>query len=40
VEPQTAPPDAAALGLEGVAAPGSPVVLRTAWRWAVGEAAA
>ena len=37
VEPQTAPPDATALGLEGLASPGSPVVLRTTWRWRVGE---
>ena len=36
VEPQTAPPDATALGLEGLAAPGSPVALTTTWRWRVG----
>ena len=36
VEPQTAPPDAAALGLAGVAAPGAPVTLEVGWRWRVG----
>lgn len=33
VEPQTAPPDATALGLEGVASPGSPVVMTSTWTW-------
>lgn len=37
VEPQTAPPDATALGLEGVAAPGAPVSLSMTWRWQVGD---
>ena len=36
VEPQTAPPDAAALGLAGTAAPGSPHVLTSTWRWSLG----
>lgn len=36
VEPQTAPPDAAALALAGVAAPGAPVVLEMTWRWRTG----
>lgn len=40
VEPQTAPPDATALGMEGVAAPGAPVALETTWRWSTGERAA
>jgi aldose 1-epimerase len=39
VEPQTAPPDATALGLEGLAAPGSPVVMTTTWRWRAGDGA-
>jgi aldose 1-epimerase len=33
VEPQTAPPDAAALGMAPTAAPGRPLVLHTSWRW-------
>ncbi len=33
VEPQTAPPDATALGAEQVAAPGAPVRLESVWRW-------
>lgn len=33
VEPQTAPPDAANLGLAGIAAPGAPVVLQMVWRF-------
>ncbi len=33
VEPQSAPPDATALGLAGVAAPGAPVVVRMTWRF-------
>ncbi len=33
VEPQTAPPNATALGVEQVAAPGSPVRLGSTWRW-------
>lgn len=35
VEPQTAPPDAAALGLAHVAEPGAPHELRMSWRWSL-----
>lgn len=33
VEPQTAPPDATALGLAPTASPGRPLVMSTTWRW-------
>jgi aldose 1-epimerase len=33
VEPQTAPPDATALGLAPTASPGRPLVLSVRWRW-------
>lgn len=33
VEPQTGPPNAAELGLAGIAEPGRPVTLTMTWRW-------